>query len=356
MIPPIPRSQIADMRWPAVVEGPAADMLAMQYQFLRTDRLEPDDLRARQFEQLDTLVDFCARTMPFHRARLAEAGYKQGEKLTEAVFTRLPILTRADIAAAGGRLHGLSLPTAQGEAMRATIPWDGGRGLTILATRMFAFFNEAFLLRHLLWHQVDFRARLGRIAHDPATAAAGAKGSRERDWGPSIDAVFATGPAIGIDTERPVAEQAAWLAREKPDYLSGPPAALAALATHFRASGRPPRLRGLFCDGIAPPELPGLCRDAFGHAPGVAALLPELGCFALQCPEHGGLHVMAEGILAETLDQSGQPSPPGETGRLVLTTLQNLAMPLLRYDTGLRAALGPPCGCGRRLPVINIAA
>lgn len=353
MLPQVPRSALPEMRWPAIVDGPAADMMGLQFQFLLTERLPADELRARQFSQLDALVEYCARTMPFHRERLATAGYRQNLPLTDDVFARLPVLTLAEVIQAGSRLHGLSVPSAHRGTMRGTV-LATGRQLTLIATGLHAFFNDAYLLRDLLWHETDFRGKWARIAHDPATVRAGARGVREKDWGPAVATAYATGPSVGLDTERTVEEQAAWLLREKPDYLSAPPATLRALAEHARQGKfKPPSLSALRCDGIAPPDLTPLCQGAFGKAPILSAILPEIGCLALQCQEHGRLHVMAEGVFTEILDAAGTPCAPGRPGRVVVTPLHNFAMPLLRYDTGLTAAFGPPCGCGRTLPVLE---
>jgi len=353
VIPPIPHSVVPEIRWPAFATVQAAEMLALQYQFLQAERMPAAELRARQFAQLDALVEFCIRTIPFHRDRLKGAGQLPNTPLAPGAFARLPVLTRAEAAQAGSRLISLSVPSAHGGTMRATIPGPGGRPFTIAGTGLHALFNDAYMLRDLLWHDVDFRGKWGRITHDPATVSGGARGARERSWAPAIAAVFDTGPGVGFDSERPPAEQAAWLTRERPDYLSAPPQSLARLATQFRASGqKPPRLRALRCDGACPADVAQLCQDVFGCKPVAAVLLPETGCLALQCPEHGALHVMAEGLVAEVLDPSGQACAPGQAGRLVVTPLHNFAMPLLRYDTGFTAAFGPPCACGRSLPVL----
>lgn len=78
----------------------------------------------------------------------------------------------------------------------------------------------------------------------------------------------------------------------------------------------------------------------------------ELGTVAHEC-EHGRLHVSAENLIVEVLD-GDRPCAPGEPGELVVTELNNLAMPLIRYRTGDFASLsGQPCPCGRHLPVIE---
>ena len=52
----------------------------------------------------------------------------------------------------------------------------------------------------------------------------------------------------------------------------------------------------------------------------------------------------------------GSPCAPGEIGRVIVTDLHNFAMPLIRYELGDQAALGPPCACGRGLPVLKMVA
>ena len=42
-----------------------------------------------------------------------------------------------------------------------------------------------------------------------------------------------------------------------------------------------------------------------------------------------------------------------EVGKVVVTTLHNFAMPLIRYDIGDFAEVGAPCACGRGLPVLK---
>src|SRR6185295_14515719 len=79
----------------------------------------------------------------------------------------------------------------------------------------------------------------------------------------------------------------------------------------------------------------------------------ECGQIALQCPEHEQYHVQSESVLVEVLDDEGRPCAPGTIGRVVLTTLQNFAMPLIRYDIGDFAEPGPACPCGRALPVLT---
>ncbi|MDR3252539.1 MAG: phenylacetate--CoA ligase [Tannerella sp.] len=70
---------------------------------------------------------------------------------------------------------------------------------------------------------------------------------------------------------------------------------------------------------------------------------------AFECPEQNGMHIWEDYVIAEIIDpQTLQPMPDGETGELVLTTLQREAMPLIRYRThDLTRFLPGDCPCGR---------
>jgi phenylacetate-CoA ligase len=80
----------------------------------------------------------------------------------------------------------------------------------------------------------------------------------------------------------------------------------------------------------------------------------EAGYMATTCPTGSGLHVHAENVLTEVLDAENRPCLPGQTGRLVFTTLHNYRAPFLRYEILDDVTLAPaPCPCGRGLPLLT---
>lgn len=78
--------------------------------------------------------------------------------------------------------------------------------------------------------------------------------------------------------------------------------------------------------------------------------MTEIGPVSYPCPsEPDVLHIMESSYLPEVVDRdSGRPVGNGETGELILTTLDRLGSPLLRYRTGdvVCAARREPCACG----------
>jgi phenylacetate-CoA ligase len=79
----------------------------------------------------------------------------------------------------------------------------------------------------------------------------------------------------------------------------------------------------------------------------------ETGYIALQCPKHNHFHVLSPVTHVEIVDEDGLPCPVGKPGRVLLTSMQSYAMPLIRYEIGDMAEWGAPCDCGINLPVIR---
>jgi phenylacetate-CoA ligase len=67
----------------------------------------------------------------------------------------------------------------------------------------------------------------------------------------------------------------------------------------------------------------------------------EVGLIAAERPGVVGLWVAPWNVLLEVVDEAGRPVPAGKDGEILVTSLVNLAMPLVRYRIGDRGALGP---------------
>lgn len=73
-----------------------------------------------------------------------------------------------------------------------------------------------------------------------------------------------------------------------------------------------------------------------------------------ECDRHAGLHVCLPSVYFEILRPDGTPTRPGELGEVVVTTLMNYSMPLIRYRVGDLAAWSDrPCDCGRKWPLLE---
>jgi phenylacetate-CoA ligase len=70
---------------------------------------------------------------------------------------------------------------------------------------------------------------------------------------------------------------------------------------------------------------------------------------AFECECKAGLHLWEDYFLLEIINpETCEPLPEGETGELVLTSLNREAMPILRYRTrDVTSIIPEPCKCGR---------
>jgi len=77
----------------------------------------------------------------------------------------------------------------------------------------------------------------------------------------------------------------------------------------------------------------------------------EVNSIAFECSEHQGLHHAFEHSIIEVLDDNNNAS---KSGRLIITNLDNYAMPLIRYENGDVITLSEnQCSCGRESILIS---
>jgi phenylacetate-CoA ligase len=79
----------------------------------------------------------------------------------------------------------------------------------------------------------------------------------------------------------------------------------------------------------------------------------DAGFIAHQCPA-GSMHITAEDIVVEIIDETGKALPPGQAGEIVITHLATRDYPFIRYRTGdIGISSEETCACGRGLPVLK---
>src|SRR3989304_10428772 len=80
----------------------------------------------------------------------------------------------------------------------------------------------------------------------------------------------------------------------------------------------------------------------------------EVYSVAFECEKHSGLHITAEHVIVEIIDDYGNSLNDGQEGRVILTDLDNLMMPFIRYENGdIGSFRKGSCACGRTLPLMN---
>jgi len=332
--------------WPALPGPGAAQLLALLFQLEHTQWLDAGALRERQLCQLSAVLRHAVETVPFYRERYS-GRWSAAEPLTWDAFRGLPLLSRQDLQTAGASMTSSSPVARHGPVVEARTSGSTGMPVRVLRTALDGLFWNAFTLRDHAWQRRHLGGKLCAIRQ-------GMTEGQDDNWGAATRDLVRTGPALTFPVGRDIAEQLRWLQQRQPDYLLSHPTNVAALARLSIEQGiRLPGLREVRTSGeMLEPGVRELCREAWDVPLVDMYSSNEVGYIALQCPDTQQYHTMAEDLLVEVLDDAGHPCGPGATGRVVVTTLHNFAMPLIRYLVGDYAEAGPPCTCGRGLPVL----
>jgi len=301
-----------------------------------------EELEALQREKLQQLVLFAKNNVPAYQKRLGHI--KQADIKARDLLSRLPTISKQEIKTGDfvSRVRYLGIT-------RKTTGGSTGEPVTIHKTRGAMAWELAVTWRGYRWAGVDIGDRQARF------------------WGVSLTrksrliarltdlvtnrrrcSAFSFGPEdMAIYTKK--------LLKFKPTYFYGYVSMLEEYARYFKERGEktPFKLKCIITTSEVLTEYHRsileevFCAKVFNeYGSG------ELGSVAHEC-EHGSMHLSAENMIVEIL-KGNRPCRPGEIGELVITELNNYAMPLIRYRTGDFASFSPQeCRCGRSLPVIK---
>jgi len=320
--------------------------------------LPAEDQLARQGAALARLARFAAAHVPFYRdlfqrLKLAPDSLRRPEALRA-----LPVLTKRDVQEHFDRLRAPLLPRGHRIAGEVRSSGTTGRPTRILHTARSRLLFVLAKQRELRWFRFDPAGRFAAIrlsnqlppGPDGRPLADGVSGSAPA-W-PLVGAFFQTGPFFYFSVTNPIEEHWAWLERHRPNYLLSYSETLEYLARVRGEGGGLDELKGLLAiSEQLTPDMRRTIQKVFAVPLHQNYGLNEVGLVASRCPEGGRYHVHAEHCLVELVDEGGRPCAPGEVGKVLVTNLTNLAMPLVRYDTDdLAEAVEGPCPCGRTLP------
>lgn len=328
-------------------------------QFLRKEFASTDELEATTRQLLARVLKWAASQVPHYREVFGNLQLSSEELTKPEHLTQLPVLTKLDVQQKGTHLRADTLP--RGEKARGLSRSSGtsGRGITeVIHTQSSQLLSGFLKQRELRWFRYDPSQKLAWIRL-PSQMPPGPNGKPLEagealtlpGW-PMLANYFDTGPFVCFGITNTIDAQLAWLDQERPAYLMSYAESLEHLAFGRAEQEKPEYLQGLLA--ISEQVTNGM-RDKIERtfATDLAENygLNEVGVVASRCPEGGRFHVHTEACIVEIVDSDGQPVTAGQHGRLLVTTLSNPAMPLIRYDTGdLAVPSSGPCLCGRTLP------
>jgi phenylacetate-CoA ligase len=142
----------------------------------------------------------------------------------------------------------------------------------------------------------------------------------------------------------------------KPSMLFGYPSSLALMAEYVTSNGYRVDDLGIKVVFVTSERLYEHQRKAIETAFGCPVANGyggrDAGFIAHECP-HGSMHITAEDIIVEIVDEKGRVLPGNQKGEIVITHLSTGDFPFLRYRTGDVGSLSDErCDCGRGLPLL----
>ncbi len=321
-----------------------------------SDRVNPNDLFSGQQAQMRLLLEWAVGNSPWYRKSTGYAEIlkhiRRNKGEISALWSQLPILTKPQLRAHGASIHAMQVP--QGHKPLGLVRTSGSTGIPVevRTTALTRAIWSTLTVREHLWSGRDFTRRHGFIRHRPRENRQ-PEGRDAPNWGPPVADLYYTGPASAIHTGHTVETLAVWLKRFDPHYLLAYPSVVESLLDYL-GHDKPSSL--LEIRTISEPldtALEQRLVDVWQVACTDIYSANEVGYIAFRCKEAGALHVQSEAVFLEVLDETGRACGPGETGRVVLTSLHNLATPLIRYEIGDYATVGEPCACGRTSMVLE---
>lgn len=310
------------------------------------DRLSLDTREARMRAKRRALVLYAFENSEFYKQLYESRGFTRTEAADPDAFTKLPIVSRADIVRNFESIKSRGVP----RRFLAPAITGGSTGTPLTVLHDTRFPADAIAWRIAQWwdvHPADdtgmvYRIRRGlpssvvnRIAWWPSRRIyLDASRMSEASMATFFRKFNALKPPLLIGYIGAILEFAEFLQRNLLEMY--PPTAVWVTSGPFTEAQRE-----LMQTAFKAPVY-----DQYGTC--------EVLWLAVECRERNGLHIMQDYRHIEFVDDDDKPVDDGEWGRVLVTDLENRGFPLIRYEIGdIGRRLPGSCPCGVTLPRID---
>lgn len=308
----------------------------------------PDRIAAFQLQRLRELLQDVSVNVPYYRELFLKLGFDPASVQSASDLQRLPFLTKSVIRA---NTEALKHAHAQGLA-RFNTGGSSGEPLIFFIGNKRVSHDVAAKWRATRWWDVDIG--------DPEIVVWGSpielgKQDRIKHW---RDKLLRTQllPAFEM-SETKLDQFIATIRAVRPRMLFGYPSALTHIAKHAQKRGVDMTDVGIKVAFVTSERLYDEQRSTIGQVFGCRVANGyggrDAGFIAHECPA-GNMHLTADDIVVEIINEAGEVQPAGSAGEIVVTHLSTNDFPFIRYRTGDIGVLGAtPCSCGRGLPLLQ---
>ncbi len=314
----------------------------------RSQYLEPHLLQELQMRKLKETLAHAYQETPYYRNLFDRVGFHPDDFKCLSDIKRLPVLSKADVRTHHADLMANSLK--HDHLSKFKTGGSTGIPIEILKGADEVELINATALRAFRWAGWDIGDPVGMIwGNSPTTFSA-----KER----MLNALIS--PEIYLDTMNLTDESMSRFVQQwrstRPTLLRGHSHSIYVFASFCARKGlHDVKPQGIISSSMMLlPSERRVIEAAFACKVTNLYGCEEVGLIACECEVHNGMHLDAENNFVELLDASGNDVKPDEDGAVVVTSLLNRAMPLLRYKIGDVATMAKhACSCGRTLPLIH---
>ena len=307
-----------------------------------------DRVAELQLLRLRNLLQDAGAHVPYYRDLFVQIDFDPSNIQSADDLHRLPFLTKSVIRA---NTETLKHANARGLSRFNTGGSSGEPLIFFIGTKRVSH-DVAAKWRATRWWGVDIG--------DPEIVVWGSpielgKQDRIKQW---RDKLLRTQLLPAFEMSEPKLDQfIASIRAVKPRMLFGYPSALTHIAKHAQKRGVRMNDLGIKVAFVTSERLYDEQRatmsEVFGCKVANGYGGRDAGFIAHECPA-GGMHLTADDIVVEIVNEEGQAQPAGRAGEIVVTHLSTNDFPFIRYRTGDIGVLGAShCSCGRGLPLLQ---
>lgn len=305
----------------------------------------PEQVAERRGRHLAEALAYAWRAAPLYRERWPGEPPSDPEGAWE-YLAALPILEKADLQSNAAGLHS-QLPLRD-RVSRKTTGGSTGQAVTILKNGDAIAREMASSWLALGWVGVRMGDKAARFWGNPVAVK-----RRLRFWAADFAMNRIRFSAFAFD-ENDLDSYWRRCLSFSPDYFYGYVSMLTSFASHLQRKGEDGSRLGLKAvvttSEVLSPADERLLQEVFACPVQNEYGCGEVGPIAYSMGTGGPLFVMVDNVEVEVLTEAGHRAGPGEDGELVITDLNNRAMPLVRYRVGDRATVGEPTSVGTEPP------
>ncbi|MFT6915436.1 MAG: phenylacetate-CoA ligase [Motiliproteus sp.] len=322
--------------------------VAMLAELERSQWLPPEQLAALQAQELQKFIADLATNNPYYSAIFDELNITAKDISCAADLVKLPFLTKSDIHDNQQALRS----TEAGKLLKYNTGGSSGEPLIFYMGMDRVSHDVAAKWRATRWWDVDIGDVEAVIWGSPIELG-------KQDYVKLLrDRLFRSHliPAFDLHPVK-ISSYLQRLSELHPAMVFGYPSVIHQLALAATKQGIPLNTLGVkvvfTTSEMLYPHQREIIEQAFAAPVANGYGARDAGFIAHECPQ-GSMHISAEQLVVEIIDDQGNPCQAGQEGEIVVTHMATRGFPFVRYQTGDMGTLSSiPCPCGRGLPVMQ---